>query len=360
MENDLPRDPVSRERVILALYGSPDPRQIDGLGGADPLTSKVAIVNRSNRTGIDVDYTFGQVGITTASVDYNGNCGNILAGVGSFAIDEGLVNAVEPFTTVTIFNTNTQKTIRARVPVVDCKAAVLGDCIVPGVPGSGARIRLDFLDPGGAVTGALLPTGSSRDTIDLEGLGPVQISVVDAGNPVVFVKAMDVGMQGCELPAEIDYDVALLRTLENIRLAAAGLIRMPQGSMMKSNAVPKIIVVAPRQGYQSVDGCYVRPNEIDLVARALSMQHAHKAYPTTGAICTAVAACVEDTIPWEVTGGTLMETIHIGHPMGVLEIEVSIKRTASGEYGVERTTLARTARRLMSGYAYLPTLLWTG
>jgi 2-methylaconitate cis-trans-isomerase PrpF len=360
LENDLPRDPATRDRVILALYGSPDRRQIDGLGGADPLTSKVAIISRSNRAGIDVEYTFGQVGIATACIDYNGNCGNILAGVGPFAVDEGLVNALEPVTPVCIFNTNTQKTIKAHVPVVDGKAAVIGDYAMPGVPGGGACIPLDFLDPAGAVTGELLPTGCAMNTLGIEGFGPVDVSLVDAGNPVVFVRARDVGMRGSEPPDEIEQNPALLRTLEKIRGTAADLICVPQGSAMKSDAVPKIIVVAPRQTYQTADSRIVRADEMDLLARALSMQHAHKAYPITGAICTAVAAGVEGTIPWEVTSGADLDRICIGHPMGVLQIEVIMERSDDGAYDVERATLARTSRRLMSGYAYLPSLVWIG
>ena len=167
MENELPKDPVRRDQVILALYGSPDARQIDGLGGADPLTSKVAIIKPSLREDADIDYTFGQVSIEQPLVDYNSNCGNISSGVGPFAIDEGLVPAVEPITTVRIFNTNTQKIIEAEVPVRDGKALTEGDCVIPGVPGSGAKIMLNFLDSGGSKTGKLLPTGNPRDTIQL-------------------------------------------------------------------------------------------------------------------------------------------------------------------------------------------------
>jgi 2-methylaconitate cis-trans-isomerase PrpF len=360
LDNDLPRDPVTRDRVILALYGSPDPRQIDGLGGADPLTSKVAIISRSDRAGVDVDYTFGQVGITTPDIDYSGNCGNISAGVGPFAIDEGLVKAVEPVTLVRIFNTNTNKVIVAHVPVVDGKAAVEGNYAMAGVPRSGARILLDFLRPTGAITGKLLPTGQTRDVIAIEGYGSLTVSIVDAGNPVVFVRAEDIGMRGPELPDEIESDPALLATLEQIRSSVAemiGLVRQVRGVREISKAVPKMIVVASRQAYHTSEGREVKADEMNLVARAMSMQRVHKAYPITGAICTAVAASMDGTVPWEVASDPESGRVCIGHPMGVLPAEVKIEQKGDG-YHVERVTLVRTSRRLMAGYAYVPNSAW--
>ena len=361
LESDLPRDPAARDLVILAIYGSPDPRQIDGLGGADPLTSKVAIVSRSDRAGVDIDYTFGQVSITTPHIDYSGNCGNISAGVGPFAIDEGLVKVVEPITSVHIFNTNTEKLILAHVPVVGGKAAVEGDCVIAGVPGSGACIRLDFLNPEGAVTGKLLPTGRTRDTIAIEGYGSLEVSIVDAGNPVVFVRAQDMGMRGSELPDEIGPNLALLTALEQIRSSVAemiGLVEEVRGIKEVRKAVPKIIIVASPQDYHTADGREVNADEVNLVARAMSMQRVHKAYPITGAICTAVAALMEGTVPWEVASGLKSGRVCIGHPMGVLPAEVIIMERKRDGYHVERVTLSRTARRLMTGYAYVPNSVW--
>ncbi len=361
LENDLPADSALRDRVILAIFGSPDPRQIDGLGGADPLTSKVAIVSRSDRAGVDVDYTFGQVSITTPHIDYLGNCGNISAGVGPFAIDEGLVKVVEPVTSVRIFNTNSEKLILAHVPVVSGKAAVEGDCVIAGVPGSAARILLDFLDPVGAVTGKLLPTGRTRDVIATEKNGSLDVSIVDVGNPVVFVRAEDLGMRGPKLPDEIEANSALLATLEQIRSTAAemiGLVEEIRGIRKVSKAVPKIIVISPPQGYHTLDGREVKADEVNLVARAMSMQRAHKAYPITGAICTAVAALMEGTVPWEVASGLKSGRVCIGHPMGVLPAEVIIMERKRDGYHVERVALSRTARRLMTGYAYVPNSVW--
>jgi methylitaconate Delta-isomerase len=219
---DLPTDPDERDRLILAIYGSPDARQIDGLGGADPLTSKVAILGPSSRPDADVDYTFGQVGINSASIDYQPNCGNISAGVGPYAIERGLVPAVSPVTRVRIYNTNTRKVIVAEVPVRDGRVEVEGDCTIDGVPGTGARILLDFLDSGGAATGRLLPTVRPRDTVSLAGRD-YTVSLVDAANPYVFVRAESVGLVGTELAERVNSDPELLTLLENIRGSAAKL-----------------------------------------------------------------------------------------------------------------------------------------
>ncbi len=197
MANEYPKDPAKRDAAILAVYGSPDVRQIDGLGGADVLTSKHAIISPSSRPDADVDYTFCQVSFDTAFVDYRGNCGNISSGVGPFAIDEGLVAPVEPITTVRINMTNSQRILVAEVPVKDGKAMVDGDFAIDGVPGTGAKIAMDWSDVVGGITGKLLPTGNAKDTIEVDGI-KYTVSIVDAGNPVVFVNAASLRMTGTE------------------------------------------------------------------------------------------------------------------------------------------------------------------
>ncbi|MCI0345713.1 MAG: PrpF family protein, partial [Chloroflexi bacterium] len=199
-QRDLPSDRAAWDAIFLAALGSPDPggRQLDGLGGGISSLSKVAVVGPSSRPDADVDYTFGQVEVTRAAVDYRGNCGNISSAIGPFAIDEALVPAREPLTVVRIHNTNTRKLIHARIPVEAGQAAVRGDFRLDGVPGSGARIALDFLDPGGAGTGRLLPTGHPQDALEVPGLGTIAASLVDATNPMVFVRAKDLGLDGTE------------------------------------------------------------------------------------------------------------------------------------------------------------------
>jgi methylitaconate Delta-isomerase len=356
LAKDLPSDPTLRDQIILAIYGSPDPRQIDGLGGADSLTSKVAIISTSPRDDADIDYTFGQVSINSQLIDYKGNCGNMSSGVGPFAVDEGLVPAVEPITQVRIYNTNTKKIIVADVPVKDGKALVEGDCSIDGVPGTGSRIMLDFLDSGGSVTGKLLPTGNVIDTINVEGRS-YTVSFVDAANPAVFVHAEEVGLRGTELASEIDGNSALLEELERIRSAAAerlGFVADRRDGTRLSPAVPKMTIVSRPQRYMSSKGEIITEDSIDLTARIMSMQKAHKAYAVTGAVVTAAAARIPGTVVNEVyrqrEGSNL---VRIGHTSGRFTLEIIVEEREEGIY-LKRAAVERTARRIMDGYVYVP------
>ncbi len=356
LAKDLPQDQKLRDQVIMAIYGSPDPRQIDGLGGADSLTSKVAIIAPSTRPDADVDYTFGQVSIATPLIDYKGNCGNISSGVGPFAIDEGLVPVTEPITQVRIYNTNTKKIIVADVPVKDGKALVEGDCAIDGVPGTGARIMLDFVDSGGSVTGKLLPTGNVQDVIDVEGRR-YTVSLVDAANPGIFVHAEELGLKGTELASEIDANPALLEELEKIRSVGAEMIgtapSRAEGTRL-SPAVPKMAFVSRPQEYRSSKGEIIDAESIDLTARIMSMQKAHKAYAVTGAIVTSAAANIPGTVVYEAARhreGT--NFVRIGHSSGRLALEIVIEQRPEGLY-LARAALERTARRIMDGYVYVP------
>ena len=356
LAKDLPSDPEARDRVILAIYGSPDPRQIDGLGGADSLTSKVAIIAPSDRADADIDYTFGQVGINTTLIDYKGNCGNISSGVGPFAIDEGLVRVTEPVTQVRIYNTNTRKIIVADVSVKEGKAVVEGDCAIDGVPGTGARIMLDFLDSGGAVTGKLLPTGNVRDTIQVEGRS-YTVSLVDAANPGIFVGAEELGLKGTELASEIDANAALLEELEKIRSVGAemiGTVADRRDGTRLSPAVPKMAFVSRPQEYRSSKGEVISREGIDLTARIMSMQKAHKAYAVTGAIVTSAAAKIPGTVVNDVYRPQAeSDIVRIGHSSGRLTLEVVVEPRGDGFY-LRRAALERTARRIMDGYVYVP------
>ena len=358
-ENHLPNDLETRNRVILAAYGSPDPnhRQIDGIGGAVSTTSKVSIISSSEDPQYDVNYLFGQVSIDKPMIDYKGNCGNISSAVGPFAIDEGLVRAEEPMTLVRIYQVNTKKLIVAEVPVRNGLHNEEGDFVITGVPNPGAEVRLHFVDPGGSVTQKLLPTGNAKDMIEVAGIGKIAISIVDAANPLVFVRASDLGLKGTEI-VEIDNSAEIRMKLENIRSRAAvmiGLARSPEEASERSQAVPKMAFVSEPQEYKNVTGQVTQKGEIDLTARIMSMGTLHKAYAGTGAICTAGAARIEGTVVHEVLSRSAlgMSQIRLGHPGGVMTVGVEIEKKGN-TYNYKEAVLSRSARRLMEGYVYVP------
>ncbi len=383
-EEDLPRSKAARDRILLAALGSPDPygRQLDGLGGGISSLSKACVIGPPTHADAHVDYTFAQVDVKTTLVDYAGNCGNCSSAVGPFAIDEKLVAVTGSNTVVRIHNTNTKKLIVAHVPVKDGEAAVEGDFELPGVPGRGAKIALDFLDPGGAVTGQLLPTGHPRDVV-----AGVEASLVDATNPVVFVRARDLGLTGGEMPPAVDADRALVARLEAIRVAAAGLMGVPG-----SPAVPKIAVVAPAASFTTLDGRAWGAGDADLLARVISMGACHRAFALTAAMCLAVAARIDGTVvaecvrssvgPHEATPhreqpgsrrhasrperaagshapgssrarGARSNNMRLAHPSGVLPIAATVA-ARDGRPWAERVTVYRTARRLMEGFVRVP------
>ena len=352
LENDLPSDPQVRDRVILSIFGSPDSRQIDGLGGADPLTSKLAILARSSRADADVDYTFGQVDIHTPFVDYSSNCGNISSGVGPFAIAQGLVKAVEPVTVVRIYNTNTDSVFQAEVPVVNGKPAVLGDYKIHGVPGTGAHIGLNLAGTVGAKTGKLLPTGNPTDVITVEGFGPLTASMVDAGSPMVFVRASDLGLTGTETPAQVDSNPKLLELLETIRCIAAEQMGIASRAEARQRvrAVPMVAFVAPPQPYKShIDGTQIAADEIDFVARDMFMQIMHKTYSGTATVCTGCAAVTPGTLVYALRGQRESGLVRIGHPGGIITCDTTVENG-----NITRAVFGRTARRIMEGYVYVP------
>jgi len=358
-ENHLPQNLEVRDAVILAVFGSPDPnrRQIDGMGGAISSTSKVAIISPSDISDIDVNYNFGQVSIDKPIVSYKGNCGNISSAVGLYAIEEGLVKAVEPITKVRIFQVNTKKVIIAEILVKEGRPVVEGSFAVPGVPNLGAEIKMRFLRPEGAVTGKLLPTGNVSDVFDIPGRGTFNVSIVDASNPIVFVAAHELGIKGTEI-SEIEKNEELLNILEEIRARAAvmiGLATTPEEASEKVQSIPKVAIVSKPQDYTSVTGMKVSKGEIDITGRIISVGILHKAYTLTGAICTAGAA----KIPGTVVNNQLAEIdlkgtkVRIGHPGGVLPIEAEVRK---GEclYEYIWADAGRTARRLMEGYVFVP------
>ncbi len=350
--NHLPSSPEERDLAVMAIFGSPDVRQIDGLGGADPLTSKLAIIGPSTHPDADIDYTFAQVSIDQPVVDYAGNCGNISAGVGPFAIDEGFVAALEPVTSVRIHNTNSGKILIAEVEVVDGRAKVSGDCKIAGVPGTGSKIMLNFAGTAGSSTGKLLPTGNVVDQINTPS-GSIEASIVDCANPMVFVRAEDVGITGIESPQEIDANEELLARLEEIRAEVAVRIGMADDSASataKSPAFPMIAMVSKAREYKDfTTGNPINQEDVSFVSRLMFMQVLHKTYAGTGTVCTGAAAKIPGTIVNEMTAeDDSVKLVRIGHPAGVIAIEAKVT-----EGKVERAAFARTARRMMEGYVFV-------
>lgn len=357
-ETHLPRDQGLRDRLINRIFGSPDPNQIDGLGGAASVTSKTAIIAPASDPRYDVAYTFGQVSIDRPLVDYKANCGNISAAVGPFAVDEGLVPAIEPVTKVRIHQKNTDKLIIAEVPVKNGRFACEGSYAISGVPGTGSRIVLHFHDPGGAVTGRLLPTGNPRDVLAVPGLGEIEISVVDAANPVVFVRAERLGLNPGDARSLREPSVRAM--LEAVRARAAvllGLAASPEEASQRVQTVPKIAVVAPPVDSLTLSGNALPRDRIDLTARIMTMGALHNAYAVSGAICTAGAARIEGTVVHESVAAETIGPLRIGHPSGVFEVEATVVKKDGQDHYV-KATVGRTARRLMHGYAEVPGSLW--
>ena len=358
LENDLPKDPILREKVILAVFGSPDARQIDGLGGADPLTSKLAIIGHSEREDADVDYTFGQVDIHSASVDFNSNCGNISSAVGPFAILQSLVNVEEPVTKVRIYNTNTKKVLVAHVPVVNGEPKVDGDFMMSGVPRPGAKINLDYSKTAGSRTGKLLPTGQVKDIMDVSGIGKIDVSIVDAGNPMVFVRAKDIGLTGTETAKEVDANKKLLDILEEIRgkaSVAMGLDKKWQDAAITNKATPMVAFVAPPQDYYcALADETISEDRVDFLARGMFMYIMHKTYAGTASVCTSAAAKIPGTVVNEMFRKDKTDNyVRIGHPGGIVETETKVSQV-DGEYVLDFLFLGRTARKIMEGTVYVP------
>src|SRR5499433_2798435 len=339
-ERDLPPAGVERDYILLAALGSPDPygRQLDGLGGGISSLSKACIIGPTNHPAADVDYTFAQVEVSRPQVDYTGNCGNCSSAVGPFAIEERLVQPRDGETLVRIHNTNTKKLIVARVPVAGSEPAVHGDFELAGVAGRGARIALDFIEPGGAGTGKLLPTARPRDVI-----AGVEVSCVDATNPLVFLRAHDIGLTAAETPQAIDANTDVMALLEKVRVEAAMRMVLPP-----SASAPKIAFVAPPADYLALDGVHHAASEYDVLARAISMGNCHRAFPLTSAMCLAVAARIAGTVVHDVARKHAGD-VRLGHASGVLPLDAAVA-TRGGAAWAERVTVYRTARRLMEGF----------
>ena len=338
----LPADKATRDRVLLAAMGSPDERQIDGMGGAHPLTSKVAVLSASTRDDADVDYLFLQVSVDKAEVSDSQNCGNLLAAVGPWAIENGWVAASEGVTDVRIHMVNTGSIAVASVRVENGRVCYQGDARIDGVPGTAAPIPIEFLDVAGSSCGALLPTGNARDTIN-----GIEVTCIDNGMPVVVMRAGDFGKSGYETPEELEADAALKTKIEAIRLEAGE--RMNLGDVAKKT-VPKMCLVAPARHGGIISTRTFIPHRV------------HEAIGVFGAVSVATACVTPHSVAAEVAGiadVTAVKSLDVEHPTGFFTVAMDVSLDA-GEIKVRRSALLRTARKLMTGSVFIPAVIWGG
>lgn len=346
----LPPAGERRDQLLIELFGTPDPLQVDGIGGGNSHTSKVVIVDTSGRPGVDVEYTFGQIAVEQSTVDWSGNCGNLTSGVGAFAILTGLVETEDPSTELRLYNTNTETIVDQTVPTVDGEPAVRGDYDIDGVPGTGARIDSHFRDPWGAATGDLLPSGSPVDTVTVQG-ETYDVSLVDVANLNVFVKARDLGLTGTELPEELD-DSELLERIELIRGAACeylGLVDDRRDAVTERAAIPQIALVSEPQPSDTATDDH--DEGTDVTSRLVTTQTPHHSYAMTGAMCLAASTRLEGTIPNQLSAGDTSGDVTIGHPQGRITVGVETAMV-DGERSVESVSVGRTARLLVDGEMY--------
>ncbi|MCU1489272.1 MAG: PrpF family protein [Acidimicrobiaceae bacterium] len=350
--SDLPSSQAKWPPLLTAAMGSPDPygRQLDGMGGGISSLSKACVVAPSQRADADVDYTFVQVLIREGRLDLASNCGNMSSAVGPFAVDEGLVRVRGDSATLRIFNTNTSKVINATFPIEETGARYDGALAIPGVAGSGAPIRLDFVEPGGATTGSLLPTGQVCDRLEVTRAGGIEVSLVDAGNATVFVRAIDVGLTGLELPDELDARPDVLALLEDIRRQAA--VRM--GIAAEVSSVPFVCIVRTSADAATLSGQVIPEASVDLISRAISNGQPHRALPLTVSLCTAVAAKLAGSIVSDAVSSTASHRdLSIGMPSGVLRVDADVA-WEKGQWVAKVGSFYRTARRLFDGRVWIP------
>ena len=352
-----------RDNLLLRVIGSPDPygKQTDGMGGATSSTSKIVILSKSTQPDHDVDYLFGQVAIDKAFVDWSGNCGNLTAAVGAFAISAGLVNAdrvpQNGIAKMRIWQANIGKTILAHVPMTDGEVQETGDFELDGVTFPAAEVRIEFLDPADA-GGAMFPTGAIVDTLELPrevvAAGNLQVTMINAGIPTIFLNAADLGYNGCELQEAINGDPAALERFEQIR--AHGALRMGLIDNLEQAAerqhTPKVAIVAAAADYIASSGKAIAATDIDLNVRAMSMGKLHHAMMGTAAVAIATAAVIPGTLVNMAAGGGERDAVRFGHPSGTLKVGATA--TQDGEWIVEKVVMSRSARVLMEGWVRIP------
>jgi len=353
----------ARDRLLLRVIGSPDPygKQIDGMGGATSSTSKTVILSKSSRADHDVDYLFGQVAIDKAFVDWSGNCGNLSAAVGGFAISKGLIDParipLDGHATVRIWQANIGKTIIAHVPITNGEVQETGDFELDGVTFPAAEVQLEFMDPAddGEQGGAMFPTGNLVDELHVPGLGALQVTLINAGIPTIFVNASDLAYTGTELQEAINNNNIALAMFESIRAHGAvrmGLIKSPEEASGRQHT-PKIAFVAPPQDYIASSGKAVKARDIDLVVRAMSMGKLHHAMMGTAAVAIGTAAAIPGTLVNLAAGGGVRTAVVFGHPSGALRVGAEATQR-DGEWMVAKASMSRSARVLMEGWIRVP------
>ena len=363
LADDLPSDREARDRVLLRVTGSPDPygKQIDGMGGATSSTSKVVIVSRSARSDCDVEYLFGQVAIDAPVIDWSGNCGNLTAAVGPFAISAGLVDApAEGSATVRLWQANIGKQIIAHVSMQRGEVQESGTFELDGVAFPGAEVRLEFIDPAGeddeSGAGGTVPTGHEVDLLQIPGHGSIEATLINAGNPTIFVDAASLGLRGTELQQDVNDEKELLALAEAVRSRAAvamGLAATPEEATTKRPATPKIAFVAKPASYTASDGKTIDAKSIDLLARIFSMGKLHHAMTGTGAVALAAAAAIPGTIVHRVAPLSAQGLVRFGHPSGRLSVGAEALQR-EGQWVIRKAIVSRSARRLMEGWVRVP------
>ncbi|EHH1241218.1 TPA: 2-methylaconitate cis-trans isomerase PrpF [Vibrio parahaemolyticus] len=350
----------AREKLLLRVIGSPDPyaKQIDGMGGATSSTSKTVIVSRSSRDDHDVDYLFGQVSIDKPFIDWSGNCGNLSAAIGPFAIHAGLIPQdrlpENGIVTVRVWQVNISKTILVHVPIVNGFVQETGEFELDGVTFPAAEIQVDFVDPADG-EGSMFPTGNLVDDLVVPDVGTFNVTFINAGIPTIFIDAESIGYQGTELQDDINNDDAALAMFESIRAHGAlkmGLISELEEAQTRQHT-PKVAFISKPKSYQSSSGKAVNESEIDVLVRALSMGKLHHAMMGTAAVAIASAACVPGTLVNLAAGGGEKESVTFGHPSGTLKVGAQAKQTEQG-WVVQKAIMSRSARILMEGFVRVP------
>jgi probable AcnD-accessory protein PrpF len=363
LAQDLPDDPKRRDQILLRVIGSPDRygKHTDGMGGATSSTSKVVILSKSEQPDCDVDYRFGQVSIDSALIDWSGNCGNLSSAVGPFAISSGLVEAPSDGTaTVRIWQANIRKKIINHVHMQGGEVQELGGFELDGVTFPAAEVKLEFLDPaddeGDGESGAMFPSGQRLQKLSVPGVGDMDATLINAGNPTIFVDAASLGLKGTELQGDINGNKDLLKRAEAVRAQGAvamGLVKTPEEATTRRQHTPKLAFIAQPSTYKASDGKTVEAGSIDMLARIFSMGVLHHAMTGTGAVAIAAAAAIPGTLVHRLAPVSANGRVRFGHPSGSLSVGAEA-REENGQWAVKRVMMSRSARRLMEGWVRVP------